>query len=428
MTLRRRVFLIVSGTLVFIALGPLIILMAHGYRYDFKNGHLLVTGTLVIKTEPRGAQVSLNGQSIGDTPVARRFLTPNEYLVEITKSEYHSWRKRINIFERQVTFLPDQNTKINLLLGTPQNLKSIPRVADIFSFQDLIFYVDVQGRQIFSTSFNATSPQLTSSTTSILTNPRFEDGRRIGTGAEFIISSDQGKFYLSADHKTALPRLAGIQFGNTENTVLGLNDKNQLLEITPEGSKVLLEDVRAFKRNGNQIYYLQKIPSGEFGLSRITSMDDPVLVSKTPAFENASIILSLDNQPYLLLDRELYAVKDRLEKINSQVEFAYWDSHGNFLLYGNSHESWVYEPLAYNQNQLLVRATTQTTVPLFHKAAGYTFVIEDKEIKAIETDSSGQPNIYSLLTSADPKKISLNDEGNILGLFDGNDLRLIKIR
>src|SRR3989338_987146 len=142
MTLRRRIMLIISGIAVFTALGPLIVLMAHGYRYDFDDGNLVVTGTLVIKTEPRGATVELNDTKLNDTPVTKRFLTPDKYEVEITKNGYRTWRKRVNIYERQVTFLPSQNEKISLLLSEARALKTEDNVGDIFAFEDSIFFLN----------------------------------------------------------------------------------------------------------------------------------------------------------------------------------------------------------------------------------------------------------------------------------------------
>ncbi len=428
MTLRRRAILIAAGILVFIALGPLIVLMAQGYRYDFKNGHLVVTGTLVVKTEPRGAQVSLNGHAASDTPLAKRFLTPNEYLVEITKTDYRSWRKRVNIFERQVTFLPDQNAKINLLLDRGITLKNIVGVGDIFAYEDLLFYLDTSGKQIFSVSFNRANPQLVASTTGILTNARLTAGRRIGSGTEFIISADEGLFYVSEHRLAALPELSNVQFSASEGTVLGLNAKNQLVQTDPNGGAILQNDVFAYRRNGDQIFYLTKNENGKYFLVRLKDNGNSEQIADVPSFQKAKIISSSNNQIFLLLDRELYSISDHLDKINSQIEFAHWDANGEFLLYGNSHEAWIYDPLAAEQNQLLVRAATPSAAPVFHKAAGYTFIIEGKEIKAVEADRLGQPNVYSLLLATDPKNISLNEEGNILAYLDGETLHMIQIR
>ena len=428
MTLRRRVVLIVTGILLFIALGPLIVLLAQGYGYDFKNGHITITGTLVIKTEPRDAEVLLNGEPEGETPMVRRFLAQNEYLVEITKPGYRPWRKRINVFERQVTFLPDQNAKINLLLEENESIKSVVGVADTFAYENILFYIDAEGKEIYSSGFNSANPQLVASTTGTLSNPIFIEARRIGSGTEFVVRADQGLFYISGDQQIALPNLTSIQFGADAGQVLGLGTKNQLLEITQAGVKILQNDVFAFRRSENQIYYLTKDINGEHWLGRRSSRAETEKVIGTASFQKAQIILSPDNQIFLLLDGELYSVKDRLEKINSQIEFAYWDTNGGFLLYGNNHEAWVYQPLASESNELLIRAAIPTMVPIFHKAAGYTFIVEGKEIKAIEAGASGQPNVYSLFEALDPKKISLNEEGNIMVLLDGETLRMILIR
>src|SRR3989338_2859603 len=428
MTLRRRIMLIISGIAVFTALGPLIVLMAHGYRYDFDDGNLVVTGTLVIKNEERGATVELNDTKLNDTPVTKRFLTPDKYEVEITKNGYRTWRKRVNIYERQVTFLPSQNEKISLLLSEARALKTEDNVGDIFAFEDSIFFLNVPGTKIFQTSFDTSVSRVVASSTLALPEARFIDARFGGGGPEFILKSRENYWYVSGDIRYMLPSVTGHQFAGDAGTVLGINSKNDLLRIERTSVSVIANDVLAFKKNGEQIYYLTKLPAGQFALMRTVDGTRSDKVIDIPSFANGSIVLSTDNQVFLLLDRELYEVKDNLAGINSNVDSAYWDIHGHFLLYGNSHETWAYESLANIPNRLLLRSTVQTLSPFYHKGIAYAFLVEGNEIKAVEGDSSGQPNIYSLLTSEVLKKISLNEDGDVLAVLDGQSLKLVLIR
>ena len=65
MSIRSRFALIVSGIIIFGIFAPVILFFARGFRYDFANHEIIRTGLLVVKSEPRGAQVFLNGRELG---------------------------------------------------------------------------------------------------------------------------------------------------------------------------------------------------------------------------------------------------------------------------------------------------------------------------------------------------------------------------
>lgn len=103
MTFRFRISLLITGFLVFILVGPAIVLFARGYSYDFENHRFLKTGALVIRTEPRGADVYLEGKLIGSAPLTKRLLLPDEYYVEVKKTEFRPWQKHVAISPQGVT-------------------------------------------------------------------------------------------------------------------------------------------------------------------------------------------------------------------------------------------------------------------------------------------------------------------------------------
>jgi len=46
MTLKKRIYLVITGAIVFILTAPVILLVANGYRYDFGQNRIIKTGTL----------------------------------------------------------------------------------------------------------------------------------------------------------------------------------------------------------------------------------------------------------------------------------------------------------------------------------------------------------------------------------------------
>lgn len=120
MTLRNRVALIVAGTIVFVVVAPLLVLLARGYYFDFAKREFVQTGTLTAKTDPRGAAVFIDGENRGNTPFVARFVLPGDYTVELLKPGYFVWKKSIAIRAPLVTSLPPAADRAYLLKLDPE--------------------------------------------------------------------------------------------------------------------------------------------------------------------------------------------------------------------------------------------------------------------------------------------------------------------
>lgn len=75
---------------------------AKGYRFDTKENRIEPTGLLVIKSDPDGAQVFINGElkSATNTTIS---LPPGEYEIRVEKQGYISWIKKLKIEFQVVT-------------------------------------------------------------------------------------------------------------------------------------------------------------------------------------------------------------------------------------------------------------------------------------------------------------------------------------
>lgn len=150
MKLRTRVVLIIFGIIAFLVLAPLILLAARGYYFDFEHRRLVKTATLALKTEPRGADVFLDGKKTKTTPMVKRFLVPGEYLVEIKKESYQTWKKRITLLPEQaleagvegkIFLLLDSPRKEIISTSTPENLENLgfitPTSTDEYNIEEI---------------------------------------------------------------------------------------------------------------------------------------------------------------------------------------------------------------------------------------------------------------------------------------------------
>jgi hypothetical protein len=75
---------------------------ARGYRLDLKTLKFQPNGILVLKSEPDGASVYINGD-LKTATNASISLSPGTYDVEVTKDGYFSWYKRLTIEKEIVT-------------------------------------------------------------------------------------------------------------------------------------------------------------------------------------------------------------------------------------------------------------------------------------------------------------------------------------
>jgi len=110
---RVRVLLFFLGILVVGLLGYIAITFAKGYRLDFKTLKMISKGILVVKTDPTGAQVFVDKDLIGASD-SNFTLSPGTYDVEIKKSGFITWYKRLTIEKETVT-----EVKAELFRSTP---------------------------------------------------------------------------------------------------------------------------------------------------------------------------------------------------------------------------------------------------------------------------------------------------------------------
>src|SRR3989344_5070268 len=121
MTLTKRYALVTLGIIIFLVAAPVFILGIRGYIYDFENKRLVKTAILVIKTEPKGAEIAINGpkQVSKKSNTTLRFLPGGDYDISIVKDNFHSWQKRLVVRGGVVTWAADLD-KIYLLPKNPR--------------------------------------------------------------------------------------------------------------------------------------------------------------------------------------------------------------------------------------------------------------------------------------------------------------------
>jgi len=107
-----RTFIFIFFVAVFVVVAPSLVLYAQGYRLNLplEPGKKLIvmTGGLFIKTNPKQADVLINGSLSGQTDfffgsALVENLLPRQYRVEVKKDGYQTWEKNLSINEKEVT-------------------------------------------------------------------------------------------------------------------------------------------------------------------------------------------------------------------------------------------------------------------------------------------------------------------------------------
>lgn len=108
---KLRVLILLSTILIVGVIGYFVALIARGYRFDTDSFKFLANGILVIKSEPDGASIYIDGDLSGATNTNIK-LSPGSYDIEIKKDGYLTWSKRLTIKKEEVTQVTAQFFKV----------------------------------------------------------------------------------------------------------------------------------------------------------------------------------------------------------------------------------------------------------------------------------------------------------------------------
>jgi hypothetical protein len=110
---KLRVLIFLLTLMVVGSIGFLIVGYARGYRFDWKNFRFNPKGLLVLKSEPTGAQIFIDGElkTATDATVS---ISPGTYDVSVRKDGYITWNKRLAIEKEVVTV-----ATVNLFRAAP---------------------------------------------------------------------------------------------------------------------------------------------------------------------------------------------------------------------------------------------------------------------------------------------------------------------
>lgn len=101
----RLVLLYTFMTAVILVLVTILVLVVANYRFNKATGTFEQSGLLQLASTPSGADVRVDGMSIGQRTSTKYSIDPGEHTIEIQKDQYVPWSKRITVSAGSLVWL-----------------------------------------------------------------------------------------------------------------------------------------------------------------------------------------------------------------------------------------------------------------------------------------------------------------------------------
>jgi hypothetical protein len=247
--IKIRIFLIFLTLIVVGSVGLFVSYYARGYQFDFKTLQFLPNGILVIKSDPVGAEIYVNGTLKGATDTTLS-LPPGTYDIGLKKDAYFTWNKRMIIDKEVVT-----QAQVSLYRSAP-SLTAITFTGSIAPIASddytRIAYGTTDGLYTLETyslplGFSKDPRQITDADVSSATWAFSPSGRQI------MLTTKNSVFLL--DTSTFTPQAKMVNIASQKDDTLTSWAKERQAKITASLSALPLQINDELARKTNQISF-----------------------------------------------------------------------------------------------------------------------------------------------------------------------------
>lgn len=351
MTLPFRRIVYLAFIIIFLLITPVIILYTAGYRYNFQTNRIQKTGILILKSNPAGAEIYLNGKLRTEkTPARIANLLPDDYTIKIEKKNFYPWQKILPV-ESSLTTFAENITLFEKTLPA----EVVETNSELFSLapnKEKIIYLNKKetGDEIWLLNFKNNK--------SILIYRISEEKSNI---VNLEWSNDNQKILITIDFSEA-PQTHKYIIVNTGNNEISVYQKLSDFYFTFKGVPINIADA-----------HLLPDLDVSVGYSGVVA----VLDQKT---KNLSVV-----RPTSL--EVLFETK---------ADHMAWSADGKKILYTVDFEIWVYD--FSTEKKIFVSRYGQEIKKIGWINENYIAVLLGGTIKIIELDERAQRNILDLIT------------------------------
>jgi len=471
MTKRSRtiLFSILAG--LFLIITPGITLYSWGYRFDFDSGKIVQTGAFYFKVFPRGAQIYLDGNRIKKTDFFFgasyvENLLPKKYEVEIKKDGFHSWKKTLEVKEKQVT-----DAKNIVLIPEEPEFSALTKGVENFSFspdgKKVILKETKNGAwalKLLEPERNVKShllakediPKSEISISAISFSP---DSRRI----LLKTASKEGFKYFLINLEKSPPDLTSLDFleGSVKDVFFDPRSSQKLFLLVDEDksssspsplrglvfeadltqkkiSQIVLENIRSFQVFNENIYYLSDSgPDAGFLFKTDFSFSGREKINKSPfpVEKNGEYKIFVFSDRIFLQDgKNLYLFNpssNNFEKFFETSKEPEISSDLKKIVYYSDYEIWILflkdefsQPQKSAGEKQFIARFSEKIGNVFWLSSHYLIFNSGSKIKIAEIDDRDKINIADFApptTTGEGLEIFFNQNDKKLYIFsDGN--------
>lgn len=407
MTKKTRRILFLSLVILFCFTAPTIVLYSQGYRFDFEKKKITQTGAFYFKVWPKNVEIYLQEEFKKKTDfffgeALLKNLLPKKYKIEIRKQGFHSWKKTLEIKERQVTeakniVLFPENPRFELLDKNIENLFFSPDEKKIILQTKIISdKKESWDLELFDLEKNVKSHLIEPS--QILPGKTLE-GKEVNLlNVEF--SEDSKEIYLKVRIKK-----------EEKNFTINLKKSPPVLE--ERKMPFIPENILSYQKLNNDIFFLDN--SGN--LFKSDSSFEPKLKINTALFpvspeKKYQLKLFSDNLIFLKENSTLYQFNfetKSFEKFFEPIKEIKISSDQKKLVYFSDYEIWILylddeiSPSHKKGDKVFLLRFSEKIGEFFWLNSHYLIMQIGDKMKIAEIDDRDSINIYDLIEFPNPK-------------------------
>lgn len=456
----KRTILFWTLVVLFCLTAPTVILNAKGYRFDWKRGIFVHSGTISIKSNPQSPNIALDGELQTSTLLNRinqsinlSGLIPRDYNITVSASGFQTWNKKIDVhsglssefwnvllvrddYERTAystggtdRFFISPKTQFIALNQYSDNGLSV-KVVELsgkslvhsFSFPDWNFIDENRQENI------EWAPQENYLSIPVMKNT-WDKLHRVSTIYDyFIVNLETEKTELLSEI-LGKDSLRDVRWDPSNRNFFFAIVDDQLLRIDishPESQTVIGANVSAFELSKTAVYYVQKDNNLVIKTSLDGSGERNQITYDSPFDIDASIkklIVYDDDRMVFLTDRgDLFVynngLKDRyFRKLGGQVSGMQFSDDGKKLLWWTQNEMAVYFLRDWNvqptRQEDEIQTITRYADPIrnvqWAKDYEHAIFSVNGQIKIIELDPRDHRNIMDITSTQLEKPCAVYD-------------------
>ncbi len=409
MTLTHRRILTFILFLLLISVGPGLIFYGAGYRVNIKQKRIERVGLLHITTDPENTTITIDGQS---HPISNELvlssLQPKEYDIVISKNEYHSWYKRLEIFPGESTFIRDLQLFVDnpteLITSITQNPVELATTNDYAYFQSanslmqFAFASEKLTQHPLANQFEIINFQTDSSGKAVFLQNAiwyYFDGSTIAPLDVRYLKEDVSKIFV-------------------EGNLLHIITESGIYSASPQEENASLIVQQSFIQTlfvaNTQYWFIAYEPSKKhsFLYKVVNEQSRPELITTLPYqdqylikenFDGFLTLSSPEELKIILVDSNtLPAITEEIRSIKNWQ----WSKNRKQLLVATDFELLIFHYNEARRQELLMRLSKPFSDAAWETNETHTFYIADDQLQLVERDERFQRNTI-LLTEKLPE-------------------------